>query len=137
MLNFQRKFLYRNSAVFYLFANISFDDIENSFEKEKTESEATKRITSLEKSDKITVLARQNYLIYDDFDKLTGVKKTEIKNRVLLKFHWDDKILIKNLFEETLKYYKKYRENCDFLLKIRNYYEINRAENAVDMLVLE
>ena len=142
MLGFQRKIFYRNSAVFKLFGTISFDDKETALKKENekdTKSETTKRATRLATSDKISVLKRKNNYQFDEVgtDELTVAKKGEHKNRILLEFHGDNKEFINNLFEQTLENYKKYRENSDFLLKIKNYYDINKTENDVDELVLE
>ena len=143
MFGIQRKIFYRNSAVFRLFGNVSIDDKENILkkenEKENAKSESGKRATRLATSDKITVLKRKNNFDFEgvDSDELIVAKKVEHKNRVILGFHGEEEEFIRNLFDLTLENYKKYREKSEFWLKIKNYYDVNKTEKDVDMLVIE
>ena len=143
MFGIQRKLFYRNSAVFRLFATVSVDEKETDIKKEKEKEEdnlklesGKKRSTRLATCDKITSVKRINnkYNLNSD-DDITSAKKGEHKDKVLLEFHGDENQFINNLFDKTLEKYKKYRENSDNYSKIKNYYEINKNENDVDINV--
>ena len=146
MFGMQKKLLYRNTAVFRLFASISLDDkeIDNKKEKEKDNiksESAKKRSARLTTSDKITVSKRLNYNFEgEEIDAFTtAAKKGEHKNRVLLEFQGNENQnkFINELFDKTLEKYKIFRENSENRAKIKNYYEINKTNNDIDLDVYQ
>ena len=146
MLGIQRKLIYRNSAVFRLFASVTLDDKENEVKKDKDKDKekdisklesGKKRSTRLGTCDKINTLQRKNLYNFEvDDEDLNSAKKREHKNRVLLEFHGNENEFINNLFDKTLEKYKKYRENNENYSKIKNYYDVNKIENDVDIGVV-
>ena len=144
MLGRPKKSFYRYTAVFKLFA---LDEKEKDFKQENDNiksEDGKKRTTRLATVDKVTPMKRKNNLMnLDDnkgefLDDLTVTKqKSEHKNRVLLEFHGNDNELINNLFDKTLEKYKEYRENNDNIEILKNYYEINKTENELDISVIK
>ena len=137
----QRKILYRNTAVFKLFASISIDDNKDSdIKKDSFVSESDKsREERLKTNDNITALRRTNLINPDDNDPdflTVGNKKGNYKNKVYLEFHGNENEISNKLFEITLSNFKKNRENPDNRAKIRNYYEINKNEYDIDIGVI-
>ena len=138
----QRKILYRNTAVFKLFASISLDDNKDTeIKKDSFVSESERnREARLTTSDKLSALRRTNLInpVDVDPDFLTvNIKKGNYKNKVYLEFHGNENELSNKLFEKTLSKFKKNRENPDNRAKIRNYYEINKNEYDIDIGVIK
>ena len=149
IIGMQKKALYKSSAVYKLFANISFDDTikenDNKKDKEKEDSKAEKslkRTTRLETSGVISELNRNNKNksmseeIKDkeiNDDTSVGSKKIEHRNRIILEFHVNESEVINKLFNRTFEIFKNNRENNDTRETIKNYYEVNKTEKDIDL----
>ena len=146
----QRKILYRSTAVFKLFANVSLDDSKEMDKKDKENSKydsAEKRTKRLTTSDKVMALKRKNNNLFnlednekeEENDEMTisVTKKGTQKNKVFFEFNPYDTELSKALFGKTLENYKKNRENQENRIKIVNYYEIFKNEYDKDIGIIE
>ena len=146
----QRKILYRSTAVFKLFANVSLDDSKDMDKKDKDNSKydsAEKRTKRLTTSDKVMALKRKNNNLFDlednqkeeEIDEMTiaATKKGAQKNKVYFEFNPYDTELTNALFDKTLENYKKNRENQENRIKIVNYYEIFKNEYDKDIGILD
>jgi len=146
----QRKILYRSTAVFKLFANVSLDDSKEMDKKDKENSKydsAEKRTKRLTTSDKVMALKRKNNNLFnlednekeEENDEMTIAvsKKGAQKNKVFFEFNPYDTELTNALFDKTLENYKKNRENQENRIKIVNYYEIFKNEYDKDIGIIE
>ena len=137
----QKKILYRNTAVFKLFASIQLDDNkDNDIKKDSLINESEKyKSARLTLGEKTSILKRTNLINPEDdeTDLMTMTnKKGNYKNKVYLEFHGNENELSNKLFEITLSNFKKNRENPDNRAKIKNYYEVNKNEYDIDIGVI-
>ena len=148
----QRKILYRSTAVFKLFVNVSLEDSKDMDKKDKDKDNlksdsGEKRVKRLTTYDNVTPLKKKKKDFFnlevsekeEETDEMTNaiIKKGGKNNKVFFEFNPYDAKSTNALFDKTLENYKKNRENKENRIKIVNYYDIFKNEYDKDIEIID